>query len=85
MSIQSNYLHNMVGTVIELHCPYKSVVAFQYKGKQERALLKADKVIVDGQNVPMVCLLSGSFCKLTHIVETYINFLSSWQIIFHSS
>jgi hypothetical protein len=55
-------LHNVVGKVIELHFPYKAVVAFQYKGKQERALLRADKLIVDSQNVGLVC--SGPYCKL---------------------
>jgi hypothetical protein len=64
MNIQSSYLHNVVGKVIELHLPYKAVVAFQYKGKQERALLKADKIIVDGFYVPMVCFLSDPCCKL---------------------
>ncbi|GFG37071.1 hypothetical protein Cfor_05447 [Coptotermes formosanus] len=43
----------MVGEVIEMCLPYKAVVAFQYKGKQERALLKADKVVVDGVTVPI--------------------------------
>jgi hypothetical protein len=52
---RSSYLHNIVGKVIELHFPYRAVVAFNYKGKQERALLKADKLIVDGQNVGLVC------------------------------
>ena len=61
---QRSYLHNMVGEVIELCLPYKAVVAFQYKGKQERALLKADKVIVDGVNVPPVCLLSHPYYRL---------------------
>jgi hypothetical protein len=64
MNMQNSYLHNMVGKVIELHLPYKSVVAFQYKGKQERALLRADKIIVNGHYVPMVCFLSDSYCKL---------------------
>lgn len=53
MAVQSNYLHNMMGKVIELYLPFKAVVSFHYRGKQERALLRADKIIVDGQNVPM--------------------------------
>lgn len=67
MNPQRSYLHNMVGEVIELCLPYKAVVAFQYKGKQERALLKADKVIVDGVNVPIVCLLSHPYYMLLTI------------------
>lgn len=78
MSHQSMYLHNMVGKVIEVHLPYKSIVTFQYKGKQERALLKADKIIVDGENVPMVCFLSDPYCKLfdffTFWIHKYIFF-----------
>jgi hypothetical protein len=32
----------------QLHLPHKSIVAYQNKGKQQRALLRADKIIVDG-------------------------------------
>lgn len=53
--------------MIELCLPYKAVVAFQYKGRQERALLKADKVIVDGMNVPVVCLPSHPYYSLLTI------------------
>lgn len=53
MNPESNYLHNMVGKVIELHFPYKAVVAFKYKEKQQRALLRADKLILNGQNVAL--------------------------------
>lgn len=62
MNSKKSYLHNMMGKVIELHVPYRAVVAFKYKDKQERALLKADKLIVDGQNVGMVC--SDPYCNL---------------------
>lgn len=55
MNPKKAYLHNIVGKVIELHFPYRAVVAFKYKDKQERALLKADKLIVDGQHVGLVC------------------------------
>jgi hypothetical protein len=50
----------MTGKVIELHFPYKAVVVFEYKGKQERALLKADKLIVNCHNVGLVC--SDPYC-----------------------
>lgn len=49
----SSYLHNMVGKVIEIHPPFKAIVSFQYRGKPERALLWADKIIIDGKSVPM--------------------------------
>jgi hypothetical protein len=55
MTHRSSYLHNMVGKVIELHFPFKAVVSFNYKGKQERALLKAEKLIVDCQKTVLVC------------------------------
>lgn len=45
--------------MIELYFPYRAVVAFKYKDKQERALLKADKLIVDGQNVGMGKTIDG--------------------------
>jgi hypothetical protein len=57
----------MVGEVIEMCLPYKAVVAFQYKGKQERALLKADKVVVDGVTVPIVCVPCDPFHRLLTI------------------
>lgn len=69
MTAQINYLHNMVGKVIKLHLPYKCIVAFKYKGKEERALLRADKIVVDGQYIPMVCFLSDPCCK---VFESFI-------------
>jgi len=65
--------------VIELCLPYKAVVAFNYKGKQERALLKADKVIVDGLNVPIVCLLCHPYYRLLTI--SYSVNISSFSFI----
>jgi hypothetical protein len=62
MNPQKIYLHNMVGKVIELHFPYRAVVAFMYKGKQERALLKADKLVVYGHSVGLVC--SDPYCNM---------------------
>ncbi|XP_021939280.1 uncharacterized protein LOC110839413 isoform X2 [Zootermopsis nevadensis] len=59
MTAQINYLHNMVGKVIKLHLPYKCIVAFKYKGKEERALLRADKIVVDGQYIPMGKSIDG--------------------------
>jgi hypothetical protein len=64
MNPQKAYLHNMVGKVIGLHFPYRAIVAFKYKDKQERALLRADKLIVDGQNVGFVC--SDPYCNIFH-------------------
>ena len=56
MDHQSAYLHNMMGKVIEIHRPFKAVVSFQYKGSPERGLLWADKIIIDGKNVPKVSI-----------------------------
>jgi hypothetical protein len=67
-------LHGMVGKVIELHSPYRAVVAFNYKHKQERALLKVNKLIVDGQNVGFVC--SDPYCNMLDSCSRTVNKIS---------
>ncbi|KAJ9579160.1 hypothetical protein L9F63_024730, partial [Diploptera punctata] len=63
MAVQNSYLHNIVGKVIEIHPPFKAIVSFQYRGKPERALLWADKIIIDGKNVPMNEPIDDYICE----------------------
>ncbi|PSN43588.1 hypothetical protein C0J52_16724 [Blattella germanica] len=48
-----NCLQDVYGTVIEIHAPYKAILSFQLNNMPERALLRADKIVKNGQNVPM--------------------------------
>jgi len=65
---QGRYIFGNTGTVKEIIYPSKAIICFKYQGKEQKAILLVNKLIVDGVNVDEQKLMSD-IIKIGDIIE----------------